>query len=79
MDEPSHAPYPKQGHHDENQTKWHQDGGLQKIRDHDRPQSAQHTIEDDKRSRPDDRPSHRKTTSGRNKQAQAKQGTRARE
>ena len=57
----------------ENQAKRHQDGGLQKICDDHRPQSAQHAVENDQGAGTEDGPGHRKTTGRRNKDAKPKQ------
>ena len=74
MHQAAHSAHPHERHHDENHAKRHQDGGLQKIGDHYRPQSAQHAIENNKRAGADNRPGHRKTARSGNKEAQPKQG-----
>src|SRR5580765_135437 len=48
----------------------HQDGGLQKIRNDDRPQPANHAVENDDGARAENGPRNRETARGRNEQTE---------
>ena len=73
MHQTAHSAHAGERHHDENHAKRHENGGLQKICDGHGPQSTQNTVKNDQGAGAENGPGHRKTTGGRNKDAEPKQ------